>query len=182
LDSVVQGLQPSSPVRSDLEVLTDAFGPLLFVHLRREDVVGQAVSWARAEQTGSWQQGDAVQAEPHFDIELIETLVRTVREHNAAWCAWFARHGVQPHGVTYEEMVGNPRRTVLSMLDRLAVEAPSAWRPQSPQVRQGDQVNRDWVRRYLRRPDELLGGTGPMTSRRDHGLVWHGRRDANKAR
>ena len=52
LERIVAGLEGSSR-QSDLAVLQGAFGPLRFVHLRREDVLAQAVSWYRAEQTGS---------------------------------------------------------------------------------------------------------------------------------
>ena len=65
-------------------MLVDTFGPLRVVHLRREEVVGQAVSWARAEQTGYWQDGDRPTAEPRFDPGLIDDLARTSAEHNAA--------------------------------------------------------------------------------------------------
>ncbi len=148
LDPVVQGLTGSAPSRRDLDVLSNAFGPLLFVHLRRSDVIGQAVSWARAEQTGYWQPGDTAQAEPRLDVGQLDGLVRTIGEHNAAWRAWFAQQGVQPHRVSYEDLIENPRQAVLGILDRLGVKAPSGWRPRSAHVRQADEVNREWARRY----------------------------------
>ena len=43
---------------SDLAVLESAFGPLVFVHLRRDGMLEQAVSWCRAEHSGYWQHGD----------------------------------------------------------------------------------------------------------------------------
>lgn len=49
---VVDGLRPDGTAETDLDVLTAAFGPLRLVHLHREDAIEQAVSWARAEQTG----------------------------------------------------------------------------------------------------------------------------------
>ena len=145
---IVEGLSGSAPFRRDSDVLGDAFGPLLFVHLRREDVIGQAVSWARAEQTGYWQQGDTARAEPCLDTGQIDELVRTVDEHNAAWRAWFSQQGVQPHAVSYEDLVEDPRRAVVGILDRLEVRVPSGWRSRSTHVRQADQVNQQWVRRY----------------------------------
>jgi LPS sulfotransferase NodH len=148
LELIVQGLAGPAPSRADVDVLSDAFGPLLFVHLRREDVVGQAVSWARAEQTGYWQPGDTAQASPHLDTGQVDELVRTIREHDAAWSAWFSRQRVQPHVVTYEDLIADPGRTVTAILDRLGVEAPAGWLPRSAHGRQADEVNREWVRRY----------------------------------
>lgn len=148
VELAVKAANPSRSGGSDLQVLSDAFGPLLLVHLRRQDTVGQAVSWARAEQTGFWQQGDAAEAAPQFDLEQISDLVRTIREHNAAWEAWFSQQGAEPYVVTYEGLVEDPRRTVQGILDHLGVEPPSGWQPESPHLRQADEVNDEWARRY----------------------------------
>jgi len=144
---IVDGLGRAAG-RRDLDVLGEAFGALRLVHLRRGDVVGQAVSWARAEQTGYWQDGDRSSAPPRYDPGLIEDLVRTIGEHDAAWSSWFAAQGVNPLPVTYEDVVGNPRQPVQAILDHLDVEVPPGWRPVPRQCRQADAVNADWVRRY----------------------------------
>ena len=149
LDVILPGLK-ASPARADIDVLSEVFGPLLLVHLHRRDVIAQAVSWARAEQTGYWQQGDAAHGEPQLHLDQVDGLVRTIREHNAAWSAWFSQQGVQPHVVVYEDLIDDPRGTVLGILQRLEVVAPPGWEPRSTHVRQSDGVNRDWVRCYLR--------------------------------
>jgi LPS sulfotransferase NodH len=148
LDVVVERLSRTAPSQRDLDVLIDAFGPLAVVHLRRLDVVGQAVSWARAEQTGYWQQGDTASTDARLDLDQIDRLVRTVEDHNAAWARWFAEQGVRPHVVTSEALVARPRRTVEGILEFLDLEPPSDWRPVSPHVRQADDINVDWARRY----------------------------------
>ena len=43
---------------ADLDLLNRAFGPTRFVYLLRDNVVAQAVSWFRAEQTDVWQEAD----------------------------------------------------------------------------------------------------------------------------
>jgi trehalose 2-sulfotransferase len=144
---IVDGLG-TAPRRRDLDVLTGAFGPLRLVHLRRDDVVGQAVSWARAEQTGYWQEGDRSSAQPRFEFGRIAGLVRTIGEHNAAWSTWFVEQDVEPHSVTYEDVTGNPRQAVHGILDHLGIERPANWRPDARQRRQADEVNAAWVRRY----------------------------------
>jgi LPS sulfotransferase NodH len=50
--------------------------------------------------------------------------------------------------VTYEALVARPRRTVEGILEFLDLEPPSDWRPVSPHVRQADDINVDWARRY----------------------------------
>ncbi len=145
---VVHGLDPRPSGRSDVDVLEDALGPLRFVHLRRRDVVGQAVSWARAEQSAYWQHGDEVRAEPRLDIDQVDSLVGKIRDHNAAWRTWFANEAVEPLDVSYESLVIGPGETVKSILDWIRVEPPTGWTPVSLHERQGDAVNADWVRRY----------------------------------
>jgi len=62
---------------TDLGLLSAQLGRLRFVHLRRRDVVAQAVSWAKALQTYYWHPGEAVKPggqRPHYDEELIGRL------------------------------------------------------------------------------------------------------------
>ncbi len=133
------------PGKSDLLMLEEALGPLTFVHLQREDIAAQAVSWCRAEQTGYWQQGDFIAQEPHQDIAHMRVLMETIRKHNAAWQAWFDAQEVEPHGVTYEQLVGDRRRVIQGIAAKLDVELPSDWRPQSPHRKQADALNRAWA-------------------------------------
>jgi LPS sulfotransferase NodH len=81
LERMMEGLG-RVPGKPDLPVLEGALGPLTFVHLRREDIAAQAVSWCRAEQTGYWQRGDVVAREPHQDIARMRLLMETIREQH----------------------------------------------------------------------------------------------------
>jgi LPS sulfotransferase NodH len=147
MDVLVEGLRSDRP-RRDIDVLAEAFGPLQLVHLRRRDVVRQAVSWARAEQTGFWQQGDVAAAEPRLDLDQLDDFVRTIREHDAAWSAWFSEQALRPHVVTYEDLVEDPEATVRGLLGQLGIRPPSDWVASSAVARKGDEVNDEWVRRY----------------------------------
>ena len=144
LGRVMEGLG-RSPEKPDLPILEEALGLLTFVHIRREDIAAQAVSWSRAEQTGYWQQGDVVTQEPQQDIARTRVLMGTIREHNAAWRAWFDAQGVEPHTVTYEQLVRDRLRVVQGIAAKLAVELPSDWRPQSPHRKQADELSRAWA-------------------------------------
>lgn len=63
---------------SDLDLLRAAFACTRFVYLRRGDVIAQAVSLLRAEQTGVWfetaQERQEPQAEPDFDFGQVRDL------------------------------------------------------------------------------------------------------------
>jgi len=143
LGRIVTGLgEPHG--RSELATLEQAFGPLTFVHLQREDAVAQAVSWSRAEQTEFWQHGDIAGRAPEQDLDQMKDLVRTISEHNAAWRAWFADNGVQPHEVTYEQLTRDRRATIEGIADRLQVRVPATWPAISPHQKQADEVNENW--------------------------------------
>lgn len=145
---LIQGLRPDGTDETDMETLTDALGPLRLLHLRRDDVVAQAVSWARAEQTGYWHNGDVPIAEPAFDLDQIDELVRTIYEHNAAWRSWFAEQAVRPYAISYEDLIVDPQDTVQGILDHLDIKPPATWRPAWTTARQADEVNAEWIRRY----------------------------------
>jgi LPS sulfotransferase NodH len=146
---LVEGLRGHIGGHGDVDVLERALGPLRFVHLERLDVVAQAVSWARAEQTGCWQQGDRSDATAELDLDQVERLVATIREHNEAWRTWFDGQAVEPLGLSYESLVSNPVETVSRLLDFVGTDPPAGWAPVSPPERQGDALNAEWVRRYL---------------------------------
>jgi len=81
LDELVGKLGTVHPdlAGEDLALLNRAFGRTRFVHLRRDDVVAQAVSWLRAEQTNAWYVGGAGEISgarragraPSFDLHRI---------------------------------------------------------------------------------------------------------------
>lgn len=144
IQRMTAGLEKSSG-QTDLAMLEDALGQLTFVHLTRDDVVAQAVSWARAEQTGYWQHGDTVSRRPEPDLQQMTDLVGTIRAHNASWRAWFASNGIDPHEVSYEQVVAEPRIAVEGIAARLQVDVPADWRPRSTHEKQADETNEQWA-------------------------------------
>jgi trehalose 2-sulfotransferase len=150
LEHVVDGLARGD-TRPDMDVLQEAFGPLTVIHLRRRDIVAQAASWARAEQTGYWQDGDVTKAAPRLDIDRLAALVETVRAHNRAWGDWFSAQGLTPLAVTYEDLVRDRRSTVATILAHLGVAMPPEWRPDSSHAKQADELNARWARAYRTR-------------------------------
>ena len=144
LDHVVGGLACPDQAR-DLDVLQDVFGPLVVIHLRRADVVGQAVSWSRAEQTGYWQRGDTAHTEPSRDLGQCLELFHTIREHEAAWRDWFHRNDVQPVELTYEALIDDPADAVSQVAAHLGIALPRTWRPRPRETRQADDLSHGWA-------------------------------------
>lgn len=121
---------------SDSGLLEAAFGRTRFVYLRRGDVVAQAVSLLRAEQTGVWfETADERQepaGEPVFDFGQVRDLVRQVVDHNAAWKQWFtAQVGIRPYTVLHEELDADPVRIASGVLGFLGLALPAGRRSSS---------------------------------------------------
>jgi LPS sulfotransferase NodH len=142
------------PVEADDDLLNRAFGHTRLVHLRRGDVLAQAVSWLRAEQTNVWfdteqDEHREPEHEPHFDFDRIRELVHLIEEHNAAWQAWFASVGIWPHLVLYEELDADPVGVTRGVLDFLGLELPAGREIIAQHRRLADDLNAQWIERYL---------------------------------
>ena len=155
LDRLVDRLGSVNPASADGDLLrlNLAFGHTGFIHLRRDDVLAQAVSWHRAEQTNVWHRtGPEVPEEtrqaPQFDFDQIRELARTIEEHNAAWRAWFAGVGIRPHVVRYEDLDADPLGVVRGVLDFLGLELPLGRMIETRHRRLADDLNAEWIDRY----------------------------------
>jgi trehalose 2-sulfotransferase len=139
---------------TDLGLLDRAFGRASLVYLLRGDVVAQAVSWLRAEQTNVWFRADRQaeappEQEPRFDRGRISELVQLVDAHNAAWRAWFASAGIRPHQVRYEDLDDDPVGVTRGILDFLGLELPAGREIRVRHTRLADDLNADWIERFL---------------------------------
>jgi trehalose 2-sulfotransferase len=158
LDEVTGNLATVHPdlAGADVDLLNRAFGDPRFVYLRRGDVLAQAVSWLRAEQTNVWVR-ETVQAEPaepaqepHFDFGQIYKLIQLINEHNAAWQEWFTSAGIKPHLVRYEELDANPVGVTLDVLGFLGLDLPSERGISVRHRRLADELSAQWIDRYRR--------------------------------
>lgn len=154
LDELVAKLAPVYPDRagSDVDLLNAAFGRTRFVYLQRGDVVAQAVSLLRAEQTNVWFETEQVRQvprqEPCFDFDRIYERVQLIEEHNRAWRQWFASAGIQPYLVRYEELHAAPVRVARGVLDFLALGLPAGGEIVVRHRRLADELNAQWIDRY----------------------------------
>jgi LPS sulfotransferase NodH len=136
----------------DLSVLRNAFPHLRFVHIVRRHKLRQALSTARALQTGLWkvQDGKTELREPQFDAELIEQSLREAQRQENIWYSFFQRTGVDPFQVEYEELCRDYEGTVRAVLEFLKISLPRGSRIGPPvTIRQADEISRIWEQRFL---------------------------------
>jgi len=148
VEELLARLRELGPVLTDTSLVERHFPNPRYVWIRRGDVAAQAVSWAKAIQTGRWHHWDTGgSGEVVYDRDQIDVLAREAAKHDGAWRAWFAANEVEPFMVLFEDLVADTvgvTREVLAFLG-IAGEgvAIAEWT-----VRSGDGVNAEWLARY----------------------------------
>jgi LPS sulfotransferase NodH len=126
------------------------FPNLRFVYITRRDRLRQAISWARALQTGLWAADHPPRdREPVFKREQIGRLLEQIAQHEEAWESFFARQSARPLRVTYEQLEEAPQGTVRAVMGFLEIEYPDDVALSAPTLsKQADELSEEWVRRY----------------------------------
>jgi LPS sulfotransferase NodH len=155
------------PEYAGLEIdvlLRELFDDPLYVWVRREDVVRQAVSMWKAIQTRSWSKEEAARRpDPQYSYAGIDHLVRRFTAEDEGWYRYFTAHRIEPVLVFYErDLERQPEATVLRVLDGIGVAAPQDWDAPVALERQADELSEQWVRAYHR---DRAGGDGSARDR-----------------
>lgn len=136
----------------DLAVLRAAFPRLEFVQILRRNKVQQAISKARAMQTGLWkiQAGNEARGEPRYDAALIARCLDDVRRDEAVWADFFARENIAPLTVCFEDLCANYEGVIRSVLDFLKIKLPRGRTIAPPRtIRQSDVLSAEWERHWM---------------------------------
>src|SRR3989442_1722335 len=156
------GFGNSTP--SDLELLCSAFPRLRFVRIVRRHKLRQALSTARALQTGLWkvQKGKTTLREPEFDPDLIEQSLREAERQEKVWDDFFRRIRVKPFNVEYEKLCQNYEPTIRAVLIFKKINLPASARVGPPATtRQADEISRMWEERFVaERPSAYSPASG----------------------
>jgi trehalose 2-sulfotransferase len=129
--------------------LAAVLGDVRYVHVRRDDVVAQAISLWRAVQTSAWRAEEENGHEPRYSFGGVDHLVRMLVSHDRGWRRWFARHGVVPLELHYEQIAADPPSAVRRTLEHVGVE-PEGPLPEPALRRQADEVSEAWAEAYRR--------------------------------
>jgi trehalose 2-sulfotransferase len=123
---------------------------LSFVYLTRLDLLGQAISHARAAQTQQWTARGSTEREPVYDFEAINAELLRLARAQARWTYFLARNDMPVVHVIYEHLVQNPQLFVDAIARLVGVTEPATIDASKVQVRvQRDVVNDDWRARFV---------------------------------
>jgi LPS sulfotransferase NodH len=107
--------------------LSDALPDHKWIFMRRRDTIAQAMSWHIAECTNRWHvassERDVAGASVPYDFFSILSKVMIVCANNVNWEAYFARIGIEPCRIDYEDLVANPTAEIGRIFRFLGVEA-----------------------------------------------------------
>lgn len=126
------------------------FPGVKFVLLEREDLLGQAVSLAKARQTGAWISAQASQRAPSYSRTDIDRALEDLLVATTSWRLVLARQGWPYIRVSYEDFLEDPGRVIKRIADFVGVALDEGTEKDVRlPSRQRDDTSRRWRARYL---------------------------------
>jgi LPS sulfotransferase NodH len=121
-----------------------------YVLLTRDDELGQAVSFAKANHSQCWNPREqaAFRGRYVFDHRAIDAAARFLAEQRAGWSGFFATTGIEPLHVRFEALVADPAATVDSIARFVGLETAPFVTGDEVFARQADALDGEWRRRY----------------------------------
>ena len=119
-----------------------------FVYLSRNDVLGQAISWARALQTAQYRSTQQTVAIAVYNAELIQAQLRAILRERALWEGYFARTGVIPLRIVYERFLEDPTMHVARVATLMKVNHVAIDKRKIDLATQRDATSEEWRRRF----------------------------------
>jgi LPS sulfotransferase NodH len=123
---------------------------LKFLRLRRGDLLGQAISMWRAQQTGQFVASQRLRKTPVYNLQKIRTCLGDVLAMEASWDAVMLELGLQPLAFDYEDVVRDPQAAVDQVAALMGLAALPPVNPALIRVTvQRDHESDAWRRRFL---------------------------------
>lgn len=124
---------------------------LKVVHLRRADILRQAVSYAVAKQTGIWISGETGTGDSAtYDPGLIDHCLNDIAVQNALWTSLFKQIGVEPFELTYETLAKDLPTAIHDVADYCGVLVPdeAIKITNLPDLNPENRQSESWISRY----------------------------------
>jgi trehalose 2-sulfotransferase len=129
---------------------TEVLPRLHYVYLERDDPLGQALSWVRADQTGQYRSTRPGHAEPAYDAARIRSRLTDIIRERARWSMFFARTGIVPAKLTYDMLVSEPQSVVDAVGRLVGISEQARYDPSQIDITvQRDDMALEWRRRFI---------------------------------
>lgn len=100
------------------------------IHLYREDLLGQAISFHVSKETGRWWRDATVSTPPvsnprFFDTDLIAGHLKSLAEADMSWRLFFAQNAISPLSLSYERVRDDVAGVVHDIVGRFGLDVPT---------------------------------------------------------
>lgn len=119
------------------------------IHMRRADVISQAISHCIAHQTKRWTSAQkGIDKKPVYSFAQIEKIVESINFSNSVIPIVARVMGLPLTGVLYEGLTRNAEAVVTNLGKSLSLDL-AEWTPKQPKIsRQSDAVNSEFLRLF----------------------------------
>jgi trehalose 2-sulfotransferase len=133
--------------------LLETMAPITYIFINRPDKIAQAVSMAKALQTGWWTSRMEQGPRPplRYDREMIADCLKQIEQQDLGWRQWFEERRITPFQVTYDQLTADADAVVGSIVELLGVENDQPDQVNVPPAKkQSDETNEEWIARFER--------------------------------
>ncbi|WP_417277921.1 Stf0 family sulfotransferase [Celeribacter sp.] len=132
---------------------TDRLAPLgtieRVIHIYRGDLLGQAISFEKANQTGQWISGAPAKGKATYRYGKIVKAAENLRSQNLAWAAYLADHEGEVLRLDYASLIAAPEFKLTEIRDFLDPESTAQPQPSERTQKQSDGLSKQWRERFL---------------------------------
>jgi LPS sulfotransferase NodH len=124
--------------------------PNYVIYLVRRDLIGQAMSYSRAQRSNVWFADVANTPAVDYDYAHIKKCMKAVENQRQRWEAAFKFTGVEPIRIYYEDLMADSSATIRMILREMGIKEDDEAEINVPMInRQTDGVSREWRERFL---------------------------------
>ena len=144
---------PELKTIEDKQIFQSLFGNITYIWIRRRDKTRQAVSWAKAAQTGKFSLREGNETTPtidlQFNFQFISNLYKLTEEGETGWASYFEAIKADVVKVYYEDLVNNVDQELALVMDHCQLDKNvSITTSDIIFLRQSDTINEEWVERF----------------------------------
>lgn len=120
-----------------------------FIHITRDDILAQAVSYVLAHQTRNWSSLQKAKATAEYDAELINTAIENILHQNVQWQKFFILNNIKPLHVRYEDLLAQSDKVCKIICAEMGVETDHHFSLETAEIdQQRTDLNREWIERF----------------------------------
>jgi LPS sulfotransferase NodH len=130
-------------------MIPEVFAAPRFIHVRRRDLLGQAISFVIAHQTGAWTSEQVPEREPVYDSVAIADQMGRIADSAARFERFFATFGFPHLDVAYEDFIKDKPGCVSAITTWLGLGPSTIKEEETRFQRQRNTINDEWRERFL---------------------------------